>query len=90
MTESRFGWYEKVMVNSGDPAKNSINGKLGAVLGKAQSDDGRWSYAVSIYDSGIVWSCCDDELISTGEFDTRESFYGGDTVRVNSRGEIVD
>jgi hypothetical protein len=89
MAESTFGWYEKIRVTSADPTKASINGELGAVLGKAQGDDGRWSYSVFIYNVGIVWSCWEEELVSTGEFAQRESFFTGESIRVSRRGEIL-
>lgn len=79
MAESHFDWYEQVQVTSADPAKGEINGKLGAILGKAQSEDGRWTYGVYIYDQKIIWSCENGELSPTGNFDRRESFYSGHT-----------
>jgi hypothetical protein len=85
MAGSRFEWYEKVRVVSMDPSKASISGEMGAILGKAQGDDGRWSYGVFIYNAGVVWSCWEDELTSTGEFDRRESFFGN-----QSRDQVVD
>jgi len=92
-SESKFKFYEKVRISSTTPAKAKVNGQLGAVLGMAQADDGRWSYAVSIYSTGICWSCWEDELVATGEFDRRESFYSGDSVQVavdrKGRGRIV-
>ena len=85
--EPRFGFYEKVLVASADPAMTEIDGRLGAVLGRACGDDGRWSYAVSVYESGVCWSCREDELRPTGETDRRESFYDGSSVRVSDRGD---
>ncbi len=89
MVEGRFDWYERVRVATADPAKAAIAGKLGAVLGKAQGDDGRWSYGVFVYDERMVWSCWEDELAPTGEFDRRESFYSGESIRVSRRGEVL-
>ena len=54
--ESRFDWYEKVRVVSARPAMASINGELGAILGKTETDDGRWLYGVHIYAEKVVWS----------------------------------
>jgi hypothetical protein len=89
VAEPRFDFYEKVVVTSVDSTKAEIDGQLGAVLGRACGDDGRWSYAVSMYQSGICWSCWENELQSTGEFDRRESFYDGSSVRVSRRGEVL-
>jgi hypothetical protein len=88
MTEGPFGWYEKVRVTSADPAKAPVRGELGAILGKAQSEDGRWSYGVFVYSVNEVWSCWEDELAPTGAFDVRESFYGGESIRVGQHGEL--
>jgi hypothetical protein len=90
VAESRFDWYERVRVATADPAKALIDGRLGAVLGKAQCDDGRWSYGVFVYDDQLVWSCREDELIPTGEFDRRESFYSGEPIRVSQQGELLE
>ena len=73
--KTRFHWYERVTVASNDSAKTTVNGKLGSILGMAQGDNGAWSYAVFIYDDRQVWTCSDGELVSTGEFDQRESFF---------------
>lgn len=75
MSDSKFKFYERVRVTSVNPGLTSINSKLGAVLGKAQGDDGQWSYGVFIYETERVWTCCEDELTATGEFDRRDSFY---------------
>ena len=91
--QSKFKFYEKVRISSTAPGKSKVNGELGAVLGIAQGDDGKWSYAVSIYSTGICWSCWEDELVTTGEFDRRETFYSGESVQVavdkKGRGRIV-
>jgi hypothetical protein len=41
--EPRFDFDERVMVTTADPAKAEINGRLGAILGRAGGDDGLWS-----------------------------------------------
>lgn len=88
-TEPRFDFYEKVVVSSADPAKAEIDGRLGAVLGRACGDDGRWSYAVWIYHDGVCWCCWEGELRPTGEFDRHESFHDGSSIRVSVRGELL-
>src|SRR5262249_32248557 len=82
--------YERVRVTTADPVKAAIVGKLGAVLGKARGDDGRRSYAVFVYDDQVVWSCWEDELVATGEFDRRESFYSFVRPAVLWSGTIPD
>jgi hypothetical protein len=85
----RFNFYERVRVASSDPVKFGIDGQIGAILGKNQSDDGRWWYGVFIYELGQVWHCSEDELAFTGAFDRRESFYSGEAIRVGRDGEVL-
>ena len=86
---SCFDFYERVRVVSRDPAKGAINGRLGAVLGKAEDESGSWWYGVFVYELDRVWYCSEDELTSTGEFDRRESFYSGESIRVSQDGEVT-
>lgn len=75
MAASRFDWYERVRISTAEPAKTVINDHLGAVLGKAEDENGCWSYGVYVYQQRRVWLCREDELVSTGEFDRRESLF---------------
>src|SRR5947209_7059316 len=81
----RFDFYEKVVVCA--PGK-PVHGKMGAITGRAQNDDGTWGYAVHIYEGEAGWYLLEAELLATGEFDVRESFYDGTSieVRVDSEG----
>jgi Immunity protein 31 len=84
---SKFDFYEKVIVETKDPEKARIRGKLGAVLGKSTGDNGNWFYAVSIYEEGITYFLSENEIISTGELDERETFYDGTSIRVSPDGK---
>jgi hypothetical protein len=84
-----FDFYEKVIVTTTDPSLSEIDGELAAVLGRACGEDGRWSYAVSIYRTGVCWSCAEDDLRSIGEFDRRQTFYDGTSIRVSQSGEVT-
>ena len=75
MTTPSFRFYEKVRINSGNGRLSEINGELGAILGRAQSEEGRWSYAVHVYRDGVCWSCDEADLVATGECDVRATFY---------------
>ena len=88
MATSRFDFYERVRIATTDSAKSIINGESGAVLGKACGEDGQWTYAVLIYSLGRIWSCWEYELVTTGEFDRRENFETGQSIRVSQRGEV--
>jgi len=89
----KFAFYEKVKINSSDPAGHEVQGELGAVLGRSQSDDGEWHYGVLVYSQDICWSFAEHELLATGEHAKREDFYDGSSVRVSvdksGRGSIV-
>jgi hypothetical protein len=86
----RFDFFERVRVVTRDPTKAAIDGLLGAILGKVQNEDGSWCYGVFIYDLNRVWYCSEAELVSTGEFDARDTFYSGESIRVNQRGEVLE
>jgi len=91
---ARYEYYEKVPVNSSDPALAEIDGELCAVLGKSCGPAGRWYYVVHVYRSGLAWAVPEDELVATREHDCRESFYSGDSIRArvdkDGRARIVD
>jgi hypothetical protein len=78
----RFAFFEKVRLDSPAATKAAVQGQIGAVLGRAQGDDGTWHYAVHIYATGICWSCSEHELSPTGEHADRADFYDGTSVRV--------
>ena len=90
MQDAQFDFYEKVLIESTRPELAQINGKLAAVLGRAQGDDGRWSYAAHVYDNDECFSCNEDDLKPTGEFDRRETFYDGISIRVSLDGLILE
>jgi len=85
----KFDYYEKVRCISDDPAKTEISGKLAAVLGRAQNDDGSWGYTIHVYDEPVCYYALESELESTGEFAKREDFYSGDSIRVSSDGRVL-
>jgi hypothetical protein len=89
----KFDFYEKVRVSTSDDDKSSINGLLGAILGRAQRESGDWYYAVHIYEKKESWDLYEHELTSTGEFDSRDSFYTDDRVRVtvdpDGKGKLI-
>ena len=87
---AKFDFYEKVVVASARPELEPITGKLGAILGRAQNDDGKWSYAIHVYGEDEGWSVYEAELHSTGEFDRRETFYDGTSIRVSEDGELLE
>jgi hypothetical protein len=90
MTAARFDFYERVRIATRERTKAEINGKLAVVLGRAGTKEGHWNYAVLIYGVNQVWYCTEEELTATGEFDQAESFYNGDSIRVQRPGEVLE
>jgi hypothetical protein len=84
----RFDFFEKVVVDSANPALLQINNELGAVLGRACDEDGQWFYAVRIYARVDCWYCREEDLRPTGEFDRRETFFDGASIQVSLSGEL--
>ena len=89
---SKFRFYEIVRVKSNYKRTNLI-GEEGAILGMAE-DEGKWSYAVSLYSKGKSYSFNEEDLEPTGKMDKRESFYDGSSVTVKvdpktSKGRIT-
>jgi hypothetical protein len=80
---AKFDFYEKVRCISDEPAMLHLAGKKAAVLGRAQNDDGLWSYAIHVYGEPHCYTCAEYELESTGEFARREDFYSGESIRVS-------
>lgn len=80
----KFGFYEIVRVQTRDPAKSHLNGEIGAVRGRTETEEHQvpFLYAVSIYSLGRTWSLFENELESTGEWAQREDHETGDSVRV--------
>jgi hypothetical protein len=76
---AKFQFYERVVVLQDAP---EIFGKTGSILGRAQSEDGTWVYAVLVIAPDEAWDIAESDLESTGIVDKREDFYRGKSVRV--------
>ena len=79
---SKFEFFEVVRVRSKPAGFEHLQGMEGPVLGKAECDNGRWTYSVSLAELGENFSLREDELESTGKFVKREDIYDGSSVRV--------
>ena len=88
---TKFELYEKVVIRSRKPALAAVNGQLAAVLGKSIDDDGTChGYTVHVYATGECWSVKEANLETTREFDKRDSFYSGSSIRVNQDGDFTE
>lgn len=86
--ESKFDFYENVIIKCCEKKYQYLNGKKGSVLGKSADDKKNWYYFVSI-ENGESFSFKEEELESLGTFAKREDFYSGESIRVgvNKKGE---
>jgi hypothetical protein len=88
----QFDFYERVRVVSDRPELAPIRGEIGAVVGRSESGS-HCGYAVWIYKEQECWDVMESELEPTGESDSRESLYGGESVRIavdeGGRGRVV-
>ena len=89
MKPSPFAFYDEVIVEPAGSGLEEIAGEVGVVLGAAE-DGEHWSYAVSIYSSGVTWSVTESDLKSTGRKRKKEEFYDGTLIRVSQRGRSLD
>lgn len=64
-------FHAKVRVRSLHPNTQEIDGRLGYVAGITEEpqDNGRFGYAILIYDFARVWCCDEDELEPLSELD---------------------
>lgn len=88
MPEPRFQFYEHVRVVSTDPELAEIQGEVGVILGRAELDDGAFSYGVFIDRDEICWDLPEEALVSMGQIDQCEDHYDGTSigVRVDEQG----
>jgi hypothetical protein len=81
MMASKYQFYEIVRVSE-QCVREQVAGLEGVILGMAQDEQGRWSYAVHLYELGESWHLFEDELEPTGRMSSREEFYDGTHITV--------
>ena len=79
---AKFSFYEVVEIQDGRLEIGSVVGHQGAVLGRAQCDDGQWVYSIHVFGEGESWHLEEAELKATGTFMKREDFYDGESLSV--------
>ena len=80
---AKFSFYEVVKIVSVRTSLKKVSGKLGAILGKAETDGGSWVYTVHVFDANETWCADEKELFSTGTYMTKEDFFSGDSITVS-------
>lgn len=87
---TKFAYYEKVVLVNAEGRFAPVTGQLAAVVGKSADDNGTLvGYAIYIYATQECWSVKEQDIRSTGEFDTRENLYSGESIRVDSSGTVI-
>lgn len=88
-----YDFYERVRVDTQDENSLCFNGKVGAVLGRVQTDEKLWYYTIAIDDQSSTHCFFEHELVATGTFARREDFYDGTSVRIkvgkDGQGRVV-
>jgi len=75
--DAKFDFFERVRIITDIKSKQRFRNTLGTVLAKGKNKEGVWSYDVSVdKDKGYNWGFDEHELEATGNFITREDFYG--------------
>lgn len=82
MVENRFQFYEVVRVSESYSRFKDLIGLEGTILGMAESKEGRWGYAVLLYELGETWDIAEDDLEPTGRMDARDRLYDGTKASV--------
>jgi hypothetical protein len=80
---AKFEFFQVVRITSKPKGFEHLQGKEGPVLGKAECDEGRWTYSVSLAELGENISLYAHEISSTGKFVKREDIYDGSSIRVS-------
>ena len=77
-----FPFYAKVWVTQKRGVPAEAVGKMGVILGRAQSPSRQWNYSVFLKGLDESYSLPHLALTPTGEVLNRTDIYGGDKVRV--------
>jgi hypothetical protein len=91
----KFDFYERVRVRTSNPTTSHLNGEIGTVIGRTETEDhpDPFYYAVDIDSSTVGWCFFESELESTGEWANPEDYFDGSWVRVRvdqrGRGTVV-
>ena len=72
-----------------EPVKRNVANLEGYISGRAQNDNGFWSYAVFLYELEHNWSFDEDMLETTGKFDDSLSQHGSIRIRMEGQQGVV-
>jgi hypothetical protein len=81
----KFNFKEIVrIVSQREPVKQPVIGLVGYVSGRAQDENGLWSYTIFLYDLEECWSFDEEMLKTTANFDA--SLLENKFIRVRMNG----
>ena len=89
-----FSFFDIVQVVDVDGRLLEIDRKFGVILGMSQTEDGAWGYAVDIYEDQACtdrvdgWDISEGDLVATGRRAAEDRIYGGETVKVSTKGDL--
>lgn len=91
----KFDFFQEVTIRSLYPETAHIDGCLGVVVGRTETEDGSsWYYAIYIYPDSVGWCAYEDELLATGKHVDPKNVYDGSSIRVavdrDGSGDIVE
>lgn len=83
-----FDYFDVIRVIDIDGSLPDIDRRFGVVLGKSQTESGRWIYAIDVYsdlactDRIDGWCIPENSLVATGHKVSRDHVYGGQSVKL--------
>ncbi len=94
MPAPKFQFFEIVRVTGDAPDLAEVRGEYGAIVGRADHEDGTYSYGVFIYREERCWQIEENALEATGQHTDRAALYDGTSIRVrvdkDGRGHLVE
>lgn len=75
----KFDFYDRVLVQTSDPVKSHLNGEIGTVLGRTETEGHPepFLYAVDLDSFNHTWCFFEDELEPTGERANPKDYFDG-------------
>ena len=91
-----LGFFTVVRITNISGRIPDIDGCFGVICGKAKGDNGRWSYAVTVFEEENlqnqreVWSIEEVDLAVTGRTVPKSFLSSSQEIRVSQSGKILD
>lgn len=79
---NRYKFYEVVKISSALKEHESINNKVGVILGMIEVNNSEWIYAVQILDNEEGWDIEERYINSCNKFLKKEDLYPGENIKI--------